>query len=176
MNVLCFSNKMVECVLRSTCLMILICIVREVESARSPLLPPLKYINCVSNRLNKDSTGTDFLYGSLRDYTRDMCAQCYSYMLMSGLKTDAFLRGRIGNASETERTFRPFTYFHTANSGTLCKYNGTPPTDCIFPNPANFNKTHPSEDPILRTFSSEFYMVSGGMSKEHTLSYERSTQ
>ena len=106
-----------------------------------------KVIECLGNRVDRD--GNDFRYTSIREFTSDMCAQCYGFVQSAGLHMR-----EVKHNNETYR-FRPLITYMVNNTGVLCEDR----TRCFFVIPSEFNRTHPETDRILSTMTSEFYQV-----------------
>lgn len=130
----------------SNCILILIIILFIIN-----YLPICKCeLKCLSNRIDVD--GKDLKYSSIEEYTSDMCSQCYSFILPSGLK----LKPKPGNSSTLRR---PFYYYRVPSTGFLCETD-KPRSVCKVLVPHSFNRTHPHVDPVLKTIKTDFHLVS----------------
>ena len=107
--------------------------------------------------MRKDSNGADVRYSTLQDYTQDVCASCYNYIQPSGLKMI-----KVWNERKKEYTReRPLYYYAAPDTGYLYKKpepNGT--LKWLIADPEKLNRDEPENDEILRTFATEFHLVS----------------
>lgn len=107
---------------------------------------------CLSNRPSIEGDGKDFRYNNIEEYTSDMCAQCYSFILSSGLN----LKPKPGTNGIMER---PLFYYIIPNTGLLCE-TSKPKKYCKYVLPDKFNRSNPEVDYFLKTFKTQFHMVS----------------
>lgn len=118
----------------SLCLVILVIVI-----ASSPV--NCQPFACRSNRVN-------VTYKDLRDFSLDMCAQCYHYMDIGAIKTEFTFEGRK-------------SWLYSTRRRALVRRNVTGKSDLEMKvDYDSFNLTHSDSDPILKTFRNTFFMVS----------------
>lgn len=114
-----------------------------------------KEFPCFSNRL---VNGTEFRYSSFKQFTRDMCSQCYAFV-----PRDFLVLTDYNDTSRNITSKVPsLVYYIKDNSGVLCRPRGTRlrPDPCFIADPEKMKVDDPDNDEILKTFSSKFHRVS----------------
>lgn len=119
-----------------------------------PLIRSESDFPCFSNRF---VNGSELRYTSFKQYTNDMCTQCYAFVPRDFLKLTDY-HDTVKNITSKVPSL---VYYIQNGFGILCRPRGTSqrPDPCHIADPEFLKAQDPENDEILKTFSSKFHRV-----------------